>query len=72
MALGLLRHVRDRQQLPGKMRRQPLRRSRDCDDADRVRHLDERTFQLEVRGKSPRTAIPNDLRLEAVDVIVQP
>ena len=54
------------------MRRQPSLRYRDCDDVGRVSHLDERTSQQEVRDRRLRTAIPNDLRLEAVDVIVQP
>jgi hypothetical protein len=60
------------QQLPDKMNRLPSQHSRDCGDADRVHHRDGRTFPQEVRGRSLRTAIPNDLRLEAVDVKVQP
>jgi hypothetical protein len=72
MALALPKHVRDKQRLRGMMHKQLSRHFHDCDGADRVRHLDERTFQQEARGKRPRTAIPNDLRLEAVDVMFQP
>jgi hypothetical protein len=71
-ALALQGHVRDRQRSLDMMSRLPLRRSRDYDVVDRVRHLDERTFQLEVRGRHLCTATPNDLRLEAVDVMFQP
>jgi hypothetical protein len=72
MALALQGRARGMLQLLGMMRRQPSLRSRDCDDADRVRHLDGRTFRQGDRDRRLRTAIPNDLLLEAVDVIVQP
>jgi hypothetical protein len=44
----------------------------DCGVVDRVRHRDGRTFPQAERDKRPRTAIPNDLRLEAEAVLVQP
>ena len=54
------------------MRRQPSLRSRDCDVVVRVRHLGGRTFQQAGRDRRPRTAIPNDQRLEVEVVTVQP
>jgi hypothetical protein len=72
MALALPGHVRDKLRLPGKMHKLLLPHFHDCDDVARVLHLDERTFRQGVRGMSLRTAIPNDLRLEAEAVLVQP
>ena len=71
-ALALPRRVRGRPQLLGKMRRPLSRHFRDYGVVDRVRHRDGRTSRQEVHGTNPRTAIPNDLRLEAEAVIVQP
>ena len=72
MVLELQEHVRGRQRLLDMMHKLPSLHFRDCDDVDRVRHLDGRTSQQEDRDRRLHTAIPNDLRLEAVDEIVRP
>jgi hypothetical protein len=58
MVLERRAHVLGMQQLPDMLRRLLSQRECALRDEDRVRHLDERTFQWGENGKLPRTAIP--------------
>jgi hypothetical protein len=58
MVLEPKAHVLGKQQLLDMKHRLLSRREYALRDEDRVRHLDERTFQWGENGKHPRTAIP--------------
>jgi hypothetical protein len=65
-------HVHDIAQLLGRPRKLLLLRFHDYVGVGHVRHLDERTFQMEACGMNLRIATPNDQRSVGVNVKFQP